>query len=121
LNSLRILVVDDNVDCANTLARALRVAGHTVHVAFDGKSAMELARKVLPEIVMLDLGLPDMTGYELCSKIREQAGSNLLLAIAITGWHDEAARQQSLRAGFDQHFVKPVRFEEIERAIDGYC
>jgi CheY-like chemotaxis protein len=113
MRSLRIVIADDNRDAANGLAKLLNSIGHSTYVAFDGCSAIQLAELVRPEVVLLDLGLPDMTGYSVCRRIREFLQEDLLGAIAITGWSSEQARIQSFDAGFDRHLVKPAKLDSL--------
>ncbi|MEO7794303.1 MAG: ATP-binding protein [Thermoanaerobaculia bacterium] len=105
---LRILVVDDNVDSAESLAMLLRLEGHQTLIAHDGLEAVAIALRELPEVVLLDIGLPGLNGYEAAARIREQSQAQPMRLIALTGWGQEADRQRSREAGFDQHLVKPV-------------
>ncbi len=117
MKSLRILITDDNHDVANGMSRLLRVLGHDTYVAFDGATAIRLAKTVRPEVALLDLELPDISGYQVCQRIKAHLGNKLLAAIAISGLGSEAARTESLRSGFDQHWVKPAQIEDLERAL----
>jgi signal transduction histidine kinase len=103
----RILVVDDNGDAADSLAILLRLDGHDVQVAYDGARALELARDARSDVVLLDIGLPGMDGYEVCRRLRARHGAQPRL-IAMTGYGQNKDRQQALEAGFDEHTVKPV-------------
>jgi PAS domain S-box-containing protein len=104
----RILVVDDNADSAESLATLLRLAGHEVRVAYGGREALEIAQAVKPQVVLLDLGMPGMDGYEVARHLRQQPGMGGALLVAVTGWGQEEDRRRSKTAGFDQHLVKPV-------------
>ena len=105
----RILVVDDNQDAADSLARYLRrVAGHRVEVAYDGPGALGLARTFRPDVVLLDIGLPGMSGYEVAQRLREWPETGGARLIALTGWGQEDDRRRSRSAGIDVHLVKPV-------------
>jgi signal transduction histidine kinase/ActR/RegA family two-component response regulator len=104
----RILIVDDNVDHADSLAMLLSIDGHDVHCAHDGVEALSAAERLRPEVVLLDLGLPIVDGFETCRRIREQAWGKSMLLIAITGWGQDIDRQKSTAAGFDHHLVKPI-------------
>lgn len=111
---LRILVVDDNVDAANSLAMLLTlVDGHMVHVAHDGPLGLEMARRERPDVLLLDIGLPGMSGYELARRIRDLPGFESALIVALTGWGQDRDRQKSSDAGFDHHLVKPVEPEAL--------
>jgi PAS domain S-box-containing protein len=109
--SRRILVVDDNVDSAQTLATLLTVSGHTTVTAHDGISAIEAAEKHRPEVVLLDIGLPKMNGRDVCRRLRELPWGDDLVLIAVTGWDDEPEKWKE--AGFDAHLVKPARYDEL--------
>jgi signal transduction histidine kinase len=104
----RILVVDDSRDAAESLAILLRLTGHDVRTAHDGPEALEAARSFEPEVVLLDIGLPGMSGYEVARRLREQAGTDPPHLVALTGYSQEEDRQRSREAGFDLHLVKPV-------------
>jgi len=104
----RILVVDDNEDTAASLAMLLRADGHTVEIAHDGQGAVEAAATFRPNTVLLDIGLPGMSGIEACRAIRSQAGGDTLQIAALTGWGQEEDQRRSRAAGFDAHLVKPV-------------
>lgn len=114
---LRILLVDDNIDAAELLADALRALGHAVAIANDGPAALALAPDFHPEIGLLDIGLPVMDGYELARRLRAQVGDDPLRLIAVTGYGQDADRERSRRAGFEQHFVKPVELAPLAAAI----
>jgi len=111
----RILVVDDNPDSAESLAVLLRVEGHDVRVVHDGPSALAAARDHAPEAVLLDIGLPGMSGYDVARALRA-AGARALL-VALTGYGQEQDRQRAREAGFDIHFTKPVDLARLERAL----
>jgi len=104
----RILVVDDNVDTAQSLALLLRLKGHRVEVAHDGPAALETARSFVPEVVLLDIGLPGIDGYEVARRLREEVRLAHALVVALTGYGQEEDRRRARHAGFDHHFTKPV-------------
>jgi len=106
--SRRILIVDDNVDHAESLSMLLSVDGHDVHAVHDGLEALEAAERLRPEIVLLDLGLPRLDGFDTCRRLREQPWGKSLLLVAITGWGQDVDRLKSSEAGFDHHLVKPI-------------
>jgi signal transduction histidine kinase len=111
----RVLVVDDNLDAAELLAEVLRSRGHTAMIAHDGPAALHLSSNFLPEVALLDIGLPVMDGYELARKLREQfAGVRL---IAVTGYGQEADRARAMAAGFDVHLIKPVDLDALQEAL----
>jgi PAS domain S-box-containing protein len=115
--SLRILVVDDNVDSANGMAMLLRLSGHTAQVAHNGPDALALARKHGPEVVILDIGLPRMDGYEVATRLRREDNCKEALIIAVSGYGEEQARSRSSEAGFDHHLVKPVNFDILLKVL----
>jgi CheY-like chemotaxis protein/two-component sensor histidine kinase len=107
---LQVLIVDDNVSSTRALARLLRRRGRCeVAVAHDGESALAIARLQPPQIVLLDIGLPDMSGYELARKLRQEPPLASVFLIAVTGYGHEEARQASREAGIDEHIAKPIR------------
>jgi DNA-binding response OmpR family regulator len=118
---MQILIADDNRDAANGLARLINALGHSTFLAFDGLTALRLAERIRPDMVFLDLGLPDLSGYEVCKRIRALLREDLLAAIAVTGWSHERARSDSFEAGFDRHLVKPARLEAIADVIDDFA
>jgi len=113
---LRILVVDDSRDAAESLTRLLRLGGHEVLIAHEGELALHLAATRQPSVVLLDIGLPGMDGYEVCRRLRQSGLANALL-IAMTGYGLERDRQRSQEAGFDTHLVKPVPPSELLRMM----
>ncbi|MBI1918938.1 MAG: response regulator [Planctomycetes bacterium] len=104
----RVLIVDDNVDAANSLALMLRLQGHEVLVVHEGPAALEAATEFGPDVGVLDLGMPGMDGYELARRLRRLPGLESVLLIALTGWGQEEFRRRSKEAGFDHHLVKPA-------------
>ncbi len=108
LTSRRILVVDDNRDSANSLATFLKLFGNETHIAFDGKEAVEVAASVQPDVVLLDIGMPRMNGYDAARKIREQPWASRVVLVAVTGWGQNEDRRKAHDAGFNCHMVKPV-------------
>lgn len=109
VDSRRILVVDDNVDSAESLGMLLVASGHDVRTVHDGETALEVAVTFQPHVVFLDIGLPRMNGYELARELRrnQRAGGKMLL-IALTGYGQKEDRQRSRESGLDQHLVKPL-------------
>jgi PAS domain S-box-containing protein len=111
--SLRVLVVDDNVDTAGSLAMLLEETGHEVRMAHDGPAALETALNYRPNVVMLDLGLPGLTGFEVAKRLRQQPVFQNVVLVAMTGYGQETDRQRSLEAGFNHHLVKPADFGKV--------
>jgi PAS domain S-box-containing protein len=114
---LRVLVVDDNADAADSLVALLDALGHTTSVARDGPEGLRLALEAQPDLVLLDIGLPGMSGYEVARAIRRNQGVRQIVLIALTGWGAQSDLQQSHEAGFDQHLTKPVSLEALEQAL----
>jgi PAS domain S-box-containing protein len=104
----RVLIVDDNVDAAESLARVLALSGHDVRTVYDGESGIEVVEVFSPDLVLLDLGMPRIDGYETARRIRRTPNGKQVLLVALTGWGQEQNRKQSRDAGFDQHLVKPA-------------
>ncbi len=113
--SRRILVVDDNVDSAFTLATLLELSGNQVEVAHDGLEALEAANRIKPDVVLLDLGMPRLNGYDACRRIRQEPWSTKTVVIALTGWGQEEDRRRTGEAGFNAHVVKPVTLPMLEK------
>lgn len=114
----RVLVVDDNVDAASTAAELLRLLGHEVEVAHDGREALEKAAQLRPDTVLLDIGLPDIDGYEVARRLRQAIEAGALPAmrlIALTGWGQDKDKRLSAEAGFDLHWVKPVGIDQLRQ------
>jgi two-component system CheB/CheR fusion protein len=114
----RVLVVDDNVDSAESLTALLGIAGHQVRVAFDGRKAVEIARDFAPDVVLLDIGLPGMDGLAVARALRTDPAVSRSLLIAISGYGQEADRRRTREAGFDHHLVKPVRPDVLRALLD---
>jgi CheY-like chemotaxis protein len=114
----RVLVVDDNEDAAASLALLLHSLGHETAVAKDGSEALRLAQEFRPDIVLLDIGMPGMDGYEVVRRLRELRRGRPVRVVAITGWGQEADRERSREAGFDLHLVKPLDPQDLAHALD---
>ena len=116
-NGLKILVVDDNRDAADTCAMLLETSGHHVQTAYTGHAALELAEDFAPHAVLLDIGLPDVSGYELAQKMRAAPWAHDITLVAVTGWGQEEDRKRALEAGFDHHLVKPIAPEALDALL----
>jgi len=110
---LSVLVVDDNPDAAESLALLLRAAGHETRVAWNGLDALDAARESRPDVVLLDLGMPCMNGYETAHRFREDPVTRSAVLVAVTGWGSEEDRRRTRAAGFARHLVKPVDPDEV--------
>jgi PAS domain S-box-containing protein len=114
---MRVLVVDDNIDAAEMLAEWLSAIGHSLRVAADGPTALEIAADFKPDVALLDIGLPVMDGYEVARRLRDQPGCAKTRLIALTGYGQESDHERSRRAGFEDHLVKPVDLDAITSAV----
>jgi CheY-like chemotaxis protein len=117
--SLHVLLVEDNVDMANIFAMYLRSLGHVVRTAHEGRAAVEAAMEFLPQVVLLDIGLPGMDGYAVARRMRKEPALQGAVLVAMTGYGTESDRQRSLKAGFDHHLVKPADHAELRRIFAG--
>ncbi len=118
LNACHVLVVDDNVDAANTLALLIEMSGHKVSVSHEGFSALAAVQASLPHVVVLDIGLPGLSGYEVARRIRLDDRLKGIVLIALTGYGKDSDVQTAMDAGFNYHLVKPSEFEVLEKIID---
>lgn len=116
----RILVVDDNIDAAESLAMLLRIQGHEVFQAHNGMDAIAIATETHPQITFLDIGLPDIDGYEVCQSLRRNEDFSDMMIVALTGWGAEKDKENALAAGFTRHIVKPVSIELLTSILDSY-
>jgi CheY-like chemotaxis protein len=112
-NVLRVLILDDNEDAALTLGTLLEMAGHTVALAHTGREALELAARMSPDIAFLDIGLPDMSGFDVARAMRGDAALAHVRLVALTGWGAPGDREQGRQAGFEHHLTKPVTLDTI--------
>jgi signal transduction histidine kinase len=119
--SIRVLVVDDNLDGANMLALLLKLWGHDHRLAHDGPGAVKTADVFRPEVVLLDIGLPGMDGYEVARRLRDEAGLKDVFLVAVTGYGQEDDLRRSRESGFDHHLVKPVDPEALEQLLAHYA
>jgi CheY-like chemotaxis protein len=101
-------VVDDNRDSADSLAMLLKLSGHETQAVYDGLEAVQAAMTFRPDVILLDIGLPKLNGYDAARRIRQQHADSRLVLVALTGWGQVADRRRSAEAGFDAHLVKPV-------------
>lgn len=113
------MIVDDNRDAADSLQMLFEVYGYQAACAYDGRSALEAVRAATPDIVVMDLGMPGMDGYQTARAMRALPGGEAIVLIALTGWGHEDAREKTGAAGFDHHIVKPVNFETLRGWLNG--
>jgi CheY-like chemotaxis protein len=115
--ALRILIVEDNRDSADSLKALLEALGYRTQVVYDGQEAVRAAASAPPDVIIMDLGLPGLSGYEAAQQIRVQNAGAKPQIIALTGWGKESDRQRSAAAGFDHHLVKPLDLAELQRIL----
>lgn len=115
--SLRVLVADDNAAAAELLSIALSMLGHEVRTARDGLEALSIGAEFLPHVVLMDIGMPNLNGYDAARRMREQAWGQELVLVAVTGWGQEEDKQRAREAGFDHHLVKPVELTDLRRLL----
>jgi signal transduction histidine kinase len=113
----RVLVVDDNVDALESLAALLKLNGHEVYSALSGDGALAAAERHHPELVLLDIGMPHLDGYEVARRLRAQPWGKQMVVVAVTGWGQESDRRRSGEAGFDGHLVKPLALDQLNRLL----
>ena len=111
--SYRVLVVDDNADAAEMLSIMLELHGHKVASALDGVQALEVARQLVPDVVLLDIGMPRLDGFEVCRRLRDTELGRHMYIVALTGWAGENEREAALAAGFDAYLAKPADVDTI--------
>lgn len=114
---LRVLVVDDNVDAAQSIALLLRTMGHDLCLAYDGKSALIMVQELAPDVVLLDIGLPILDGFQVAKRVREWPALKNAVLVALTGYGQDSDRQRTRDAGFHHHLVKPVDIAKIESIL----
>jgi CheY-like chemotaxis protein len=116
----KILVADDNRDAADSMGLILEFGGHDVTVAHSGTEALEKARTSIPDAMILDIGMPDMTGYEVARRVRAEPWGERIFMLAITGWGQEEDKERAMAAGFDQHMTKPVDADAVEQRLRAF-
>ena len=112
--ALNVLIVDDNRSAAEVLAAALDVLGHAARVAFDGREALAVLGEFEPDLVILDIGLPGMDGFEVARAIRARPDMQDVRIVALSGWGRPEDRRLAFEAGFDRHYAKPIGLDELE-------
>ena len=113
----RILIVEDNQDSALSLKMLLEVLGHVVDVVHDGEQAIVSAAALRPDVILMDIGLPGLSGYEAARRIRSDWKGSPLLIVALTGWGQDQDRQRSADAGIDHHLVKPLELDKLRQIL----
>jgi PAS domain S-box-containing protein len=117
--TLKVLIVDDNIDAAETMASVLDLMGHRTQAVYVGEAVLDAAAGFNPDIVLLDIGLPGISGYEVAKQLRADARFQRTVLVAVTGWGSEADRERSRAAGFDDHLTKPVDLVDLEALLAG--
>lgn len=117
--SLQVLIVEDNHDAADGLARLVRLGGHQVQVAYSGAVGLLIAQQQNPDVILLDIGLPRVDGYQVIEKLRARPETKDALIVAVTGYGQASDRQRSRDAGFDLHLVKPIQTEKLLALLRG--
>jgi CheY-like chemotaxis protein len=113
----RVLIADDNQDAAESLSMLLRLSGHDVLVAHTGVDALNVVREERPDVAVLDIGMPDLSGYEVARRVRLEPWGQKIILIALTGWGQENDKRRAQAAGFDHHFTKPVDPDDLEKVF----
>ena len=113
----RVLVADDNRDAADALAMLLELAGHEVRVAHGGRAALSLAQTFRPDVAILDIGMPELNGYEVARELRRAPWGARMCLVALTGWGQDEDRQRAQEAGFNRHLTKPVDTDALEKLL----
>jgi CheY-like chemotaxis protein len=114
----RILVVDDNADALDSLSRLVTLMGNEVRRANDGLEALEVARTFQPDVVLMDLGMPNLNGYDAARRLRQEPWGRELFLVATTGWGQDEDRRRTAEAGFDRHLVKPIAVASLRDVLD---
>jgi CheY-like chemotaxis protein len=115
----RILVVDDDDDTTLSLATLLRLDGYEAHVARDGREALRMAELQQPDVILLDVVLPDLDGLEVCRRIRAEPWGKRIRVIGLSGWDRREARANARQAGFDCYLLKPVEYADLKMILEG--
>ena len=116
-DGLRVLVVDDNVDAATSMGMVLGLLGVANEVEYSGRGALEAAERFRPDVVLLDIGMPEMDGYEVARRLRRDPRNAGTTLVAVTGWSQEQDQQKSHEAGFNHHFSKPADLDALRRLL----
>ena len=114
---LRVLIADDNIDAAEMLATFVQMKGATAYIARDGAQAVQLAAEVRPELILLDIGMPVVDGYEACRRLRADPRSAGAFIVAVTGWGQDQDKARAKQSGFDAHLTKPADLDVVEKML----
>lgn len=113
----RVLIVEDNTGIATMMTALLRRLGHEVRAVYDGEAALVATEEFQPHVVLLDIGLPKLSGYDVARRLRTQPAGSQALLVALTGYGQESDRQEAFDAGFDEHLVKPVGLDKLQEVL----
>lgn len=113
----RILIIDDNIDAGESLAMLMEISGHNTRIALNGMSGLSIAQEFNPDVILLDIGLPDINGYEVAQRIRQESWGKKIYLIAVTGWGQSKDKELAIAAGFDKHLTKPIEFQQINNFL----
>ena len=113
----RVLIVEDNQGISMMMSALLRKLGHEVRAVHDGESALVATEEFLPHVVLLDIGLPKLSGYEVARRLRTQPAGSQALLVALTGYGQDSDSQEAFEAGFDEHLVKPVGLDKLQEVL----
>jgi CheY-like chemotaxis protein len=116
----KVLVADDNADAAQTLALILKMSGYVVHLAIPGREALAVAARERPDAMFLDIGMPDISGYEVADNVRREVWGEQALLVAVTGWGQPNDKERAKAAGFDHHLTKPVDLQQVEQLLAAF-
>ena len=116
-HNYRILVVDDDEACAKMLMWTLEELGQVAQIALDGRTAIELAKSSQPDLILLDIGMPGMAGYEICRAMRKEHSLENILIVAQTGWGETEHKERAIAAGFSSHLVKPIKIDALKNIL----
>jgi len=118
---MKILIADDNRDAAQSLGTLLELSNHEVLIAHDGEEALRIARQAMPDALILDIGMPRVTGDQVARAIRSEPWGGKVLMIAVTGWAEPEDKARTTAAGFDRHLTKPIDIDEIEKLLADFA
>ena len=118
---MKVLVADDNRDAALSLGALLEMSGHAVLIAHDGEEALRLARQAMPDAMILDIGMPHLTGDQVARAVRSEPWGQRVFLAAVTGWGEPEDKERARAAGFDHHLTKPIDVDEMERLLGDFA
>ncbi len=118
---MKVLVADDNRDAALSLGALLEMSGHAVLIAHDGDEALRIARQAMPDAMILDIGMPRLTGDQVARAVRSEPWAERVFLVAVTGWGEPEDKERASAAGFDHHLTKPVDVDELEKLLGDFA